>query len=199
MSVKRDGQQIAADFMEGAIKVIARDGFDKASTRNIAKECGLADAYIYHYYKDKDDLLSRAFQKEDAALAAKVKQHLPVMRQPGLSLEERCRLLFGSVWRHLVAYPDSCGFYVQYYYSPYYRKYSAAEHSKTWQQLHDDLSVAFRKQEDARPILGLVLHTMLSLAHRGRTDPRQDDDETINRHFETVYSFLAPRLKLEAE
>lgn len=197
--MKRDGQKIAADFMESAIKVIARDGFDKASTRNIAKECGLADAYIYHYYKDKDDLFFRAFQKEDTALAAKVKQHLLVMRQPGFCMEDRCRLLFGSVWRHLVAYPDSCGFYMQYYYSPYYQKYSAAEHSKTWQQLHDELRVAFRKEEDVKPTLALVLHTMLSLAYRGLTEQRQDDDKTMNRHFEMVYSFLAPRLKLETE
>lgn len=197
--MKRDGQKIAADFMESAIKVIARDGFDKASTRNIAKECGLADAYIYHYYKDKDDLFSRAFQKEDMALAAKVRQHLSIMGQPGLSMEDRCRLLFGSVWRHMVSYPDSCGFYVQYYYSPYYQKYSAAEHSKTWQQLRDELSVAFREKEDARPTLALVLHTMLSLALRGMADLRQDDDETVNHHFEMVYSFLAPRLKLETE
>lgn len=98
--MKRDGQKIAADFMESAIKVIARDGFDKASTRNIAKECGLADAYIYHYYKDKDDLFFQAFQKEDTALAAKVKQHLLVMQPAGLLYG---RPLSAAVWLRLEA------------------------------------------------------------------------------------------------
>ena len=67
--MKQDNRNIASDLIESTVKVIARDGFDKASTRNIAGECGIADAYIYVHFKDKDDLFSKAFQKEDAALA----------------------------------------------------------------------------------------------------------------------------------
>ena len=84
--MKQDNRNIASDLIESTVKVIARDGFDKASTRNIAGECGIADAYIYVHFKDKDDLFSKAFQKEDAALAREVKKYLPILSQSGITV-----------------------------------------------------------------------------------------------------------------
>lgn len=106
--MKQDNRKIASDLLESTVKVIARDGFDKASTRNIAGECGIADAYIYVHFKDKDDLFSKAFQKEDAALAREVKKYLPILSQQGITNEDRLYFLFSQTWMHLVAYPDSC-------------------------------------------------------------------------------------------
>ena len=112
--MKQDNRNIASDLLESTVKVIARDGFDKASTRNIAGECGIADAYIYVHFKDKDDLFSKAFQQEDAELAREVKKYLPILNQPGITNEDRLYFLFSKTWMHLIAYPDSCRFFVQY-------------------------------------------------------------------------------------
>ena len=132
--MKQDNRNIASDLIESTVKVIARDGFDKASTRNIAGACGIADAYIYVHFKDKDDLFAKAFQKEDAALAGEVRKYLPILNQSGITNEDRLYFLFSQTWRHLIAYPNSCRFFIQYYYSPYYAKYSAQEHLDHWMQ-----------------------------------------------------------------
>lgn len=193
--MKRDSQKIVAGLIESTIKVIASEGFDKATTRNIAGNCGIADAYIYHHYASKEELFYQAFRQEDKALAAKVKRHLPILHEPGINYEDRCRFLYGLMWKHLMAYPDSCRFYIQYYYSPYYQKYSAAEHLRTWQPIMNDMSRGFRKGEDVRGVLRLVLHTMLELAIKTLNMGQQDDDETANHYFEMLYSLVSPRLK----
>lgn len=53
--------KVRNQLMDGVIKVVARDGFDKLTTRSIASECGLHDTYIYRYFLDKEDLMRRAF------------------------------------------------------------------------------------------------------------------------------------------
>ena len=47
-------------FMECAVRVVARDGMEKATTKAIAAEAKLNEAYIYKCFSNKDELLSAA-------------------------------------------------------------------------------------------------------------------------------------------
>ena len=55
-------------LIDGAIKVIARDGLDKATTKAITNETKLYETYIYQHFKNKDGLLAAAFEKLDEEL-----------------------------------------------------------------------------------------------------------------------------------
>ncbi|WP_068086635.1 TetR/AcrR family transcriptional regulator [Polycladidibacter stylochi] len=44
-------------IQDTAARVFAETGFDRASMSQLAKECGLSKAAIYHYYDSKDSLL----------------------------------------------------------------------------------------------------------------------------------------------
>jgi AcrR family transcriptional regulator len=47
------------DIIQAALRVFAREGFHKASIKQIAKEAGLkSPSLIYWYFKDKEELLS---------------------------------------------------------------------------------------------------------------------------------------------
>ena len=79
--------------MDSSIKVEAREGLDKLTTRSIASECDLHDAYIYRYFIDKDDLLKKAFLREDRVLTEKIMSNAGVFEMEGLSFRERLRAM----------------------------------------------------------------------------------------------------------
>ena len=56
-------------FMECAVRVVARDGMEKATTKAIAAEAKLNEAYIYKCFSNKGELLSAALHMEDVRLA----------------------------------------------------------------------------------------------------------------------------------
>lgn len=54
-------------FIEGTVRVVARDGLDKTTTKAIATDAGLSEAYIYRCFESKEALLCAAFHMEDVA------------------------------------------------------------------------------------------------------------------------------------
>lgn len=50
-------------IIEAAIKVFAEKGFDASSNRDIAKEANITTGLIYHYFKNKNDLLRAAIEE----------------------------------------------------------------------------------------------------------------------------------------
>ena len=191
--MRHDTYETAQMLIDSTIKVIARDGFDKASTRNITGECGLADAYIYHCFNDKEDLFHQAFKQKDKALAEKVLQHLPILSRDDAEVKTRFALLFDLFWRFMLDAPDTCRFYVQYYFSPYYQKLSAEEHQSTWQPVLDKVTPLFKDPADVKPSMRLVLNNTTGLAIKKLTlGTPGSETET---YFPMVYSLLAPYLK----
>lgn len=54
MSMKMDGK---TKILAAARKVISEHGANRATVRAIAEEAGMSTGAIYHYYKNKDDIL----------------------------------------------------------------------------------------------------------------------------------------------
>ena len=192
--MKRDGTKIQAALLDSTILVIANEGFDNASTRKIASTCELPDAYIYQHFQSKSDLFAKAFQKEDAALAAKIKKHLMILNQQGITNEDRLYVLFSKIWMQLVAYPEKCQFYMQYYYSPYYKKYSEQDHLTLWMPALEQLKTLFRPGTDVRATLHSVLNMMLSQAIKAAAEDSTDTDASARRNYELVLGMLGSSL-----
>lgn len=195
--MKQDNRDIASELINSTIKVIARDGFDKASTRNIAGECGVADAYIYISFKDKDDLFAKAFRKKDMELFTKIDDCLDATRQGRMKIKDKFFVMLGLAWNFLVKSPENCRFYIQYYYSPYYKKYSAQEHSDLWQPILDKMSGMFKSGTDVKATLRLTLNTLLGLAIKASSDSAAMDESMLKTNSEMVWGLLEPVLKEE--
>lgn len=45
-------------MISAAREIIAKEGFDNLSIRKIAKKIEYSPSIIYHYFKDKDDILN---------------------------------------------------------------------------------------------------------------------------------------------
>lgn len=56
-TIAKDYDEKRVRILKTAASVFAREGFARASMNQIAKECGISKANIYHYYDGKDALL----------------------------------------------------------------------------------------------------------------------------------------------
>lgn len=86
-------------FIEGTVRVVARDGLDKTTTKAIATEAGLSEAYIYRCFESKEALLCAAFHMEDVAFAYFLKQNLVGMHIQNAPWKDRAFQLWSASWR----------------------------------------------------------------------------------------------------
>ena len=94
-------QEMRQVFIDSAVRVVARDGMEKTTTKAIASEAKLNEAYIYKCFSGKDDLLSAALHMEDVNFANLLQKTLPIMHMPGLSWKERAYILWKKSWDDL--------------------------------------------------------------------------------------------------
>ena len=66
-------------LIDGTIHVIARDGIDKASAKQIEAETGINAVYIYRCFKDKEDMFAKTFDYLDDELASAMMTHVSAM------------------------------------------------------------------------------------------------------------------------
>ena len=122
-------------FIEGTVRVVARDGLDKTTTKAIATEAGLSEAYIYRCFESKEALLCAAFHMEDVAFAYFLKQNLVGMHIQNAPWKDRAFQLWSASWRFILGRRDDCLFYLRYYYSANCRTYAYEEHLQCFQEL----------------------------------------------------------------
>lgn len=66
-------------LIDSALKVFSRRGFTASTTKDIAKEAGVTDGLIYHYFKSKEDLMWEILEKH--TLVHQIQQTLDKMNK----------------------------------------------------------------------------------------------------------------------
>lgn len=184
-------------FIEGTVRVVARDGLDKATTKAIAADVGLNEANIYRCFESKEDLLCAAFRMEDVNFAYFLKQNLHVMHVQNTTWKDRAFQLWSVSWRFILERRDDCLFYLQYYYSANCRKYAYEEHLKCFQEMFTTMEQTFKPEANVNMVLHQVYDTMLSFAARVLAGEMPDDDVTTQWVFDQIYSFVVPNVREE--
>ena len=178
---------VQSRLIDRTIIVIAENGLDKTTTKAIVKGTDINEAYIYRYFSDKEDLLSHVFDTLDEELVAKVMQHLPVMYMRELEYELRCRVFFEAVWKFLLGNKEKCLAFVQYYYSPYFTKYSAESHKRRYVPVVEKFKEAFKDEADAWMILNHILNVMLDFAVMVHNSRMPEEDDYSEHVFRVIY------------
>lgn len=179
--------EIRHRLIDGTIHVIARDGLDKATTKQIGNETAINEAYIYRCFEDKEDLFSKVFDRLDEDLFAKTMQHVEVMYVPEMDFELRCRFFFSAIWSYMLGNRDRCLSYVRYFYSPYFVKYSAKTHKARFAPLVEKFKDAFKDEADVWMILNHILNIMLDFAVKVHTDQMPGEDNYSEHVFRVIY------------
>ena len=78
---------------EMATKVFARNGYMAASLQDIAKEAGISKAGLYHYFKNKEDILYYLLKTKHYDHLKALKDCMKTCEEKGLEPEETFRKL----------------------------------------------------------------------------------------------------------
>lgn len=179
--------EIRQRLIDGTIHVIAREGLDGASTKQIGRATAINEAYIYRCFEDKEDMFAKTFAFLDDELVAKTMQHVSVMYMRELEYEMRCWVFFTSIWKFLLGNHDKCFAFIRYYYSPYFQRCSAEEHKNRYLPLVDKFKNAFHKEANVWMILNHILTTMLDFAVKVYNGTVPDNDDTAEHVFRLIY------------
>lgn len=85
-----------ARIVDAAIRVFARTGYHGARISDIAKEAGIAYGLVYHYFKNKDEILGTIFQERWSAFLQALES---IAAGPGTTrakLEQVAGLILGT-------------------------------------------------------------------------------------------------------
>ena len=184
-------------LIEGTIRTIAREGLDKASTKQIGLTTSINEAYIYRCFEDKEDMFAKTFAFLDEELAHICMAHVSIMYQEDLPFEIRSKLFFSSAWRFILRNRDRCLAFIRLYYSPYFLKYSVEEHKERYSAFLEKFKVSFREEANVWMILNHILDTMLSFAVKVFNGALPDDEDTEEHVFRLVYASAKQYFKKE--
>lgn len=182
-------------LIDRTIYVIATEGLDKTTTKAIVAGTGINEVYIYRNFANKEDLLSKAFEKLDEELAAKIMLHIPVMYMKTLPYKTRCSFFFSAIWRFILGNREKCLAYIRYYYSPYFSKYSSDKRNARYECLIKKFDEAFEEGANTWMLMNHILVTMLDFAVKIFDGELSDNDDTAEHVFRVVYYALQPYFK----
>ena len=86
-------------ILDAALRLMSEQGAAGTSMRQLAADCGVQVAAIYHYFDSKDALIAAVVNERQ--YGARLREGLPV--DPDGSAEERLRQVFVSVWNGALA------------------------------------------------------------------------------------------------
>src|SRR6476661_5525267 len=69
------------EVVEAVFRIIASDGLERASLREVADEAGLAVGSVRHYFASSDDLLVFSFGAVIDRIAARLEESLALVEQ----------------------------------------------------------------------------------------------------------------------
>lgn len=184
-------------FIRGVIRVVARDGLEKATTKAIAAEAKLNEAYIYKCFSGKDELMLAALQMEDADFAVLLHETIPVMEVTSLSWKERSFLLWKKCWDFILEEPDDCIFYIRYYFSGNCLGSTYSAHMQDFQPLIEKARPFCKEGTNMTMLIHQIFCTMLFFASRVMSNELENNEATTKWAFEQIYSFVAPNVRPE--
>ena len=190
--------EIRSQLIDGTIRVIARDGLDKASAKQIESETGINVVYIYRCFRDKEDMFAQVFLGLDHELIDQILTALPVMELPSLSVEKRCRLLFEAIWRFLLGNSEKCLCYIRYYHSRYFQEYSSKAHQAAYRPIVAKFSEMFLEEANVWMLLNHILNVMLDFAVKVFHGDVPNDEDTSEHVFRLIYYSIRPYFKNQA-
>lgn len=190
-------------LIENAIHTVAVGGFERASTKELTN-CGgnppdfkMNEVYIYRFFGSKEKLFESAFLRLSDELYRAFQRGLEMVEGHKGYTRERLNEFFSIIWNFVLGNEERCRYFVRYYYSIYFKGYSAESHEKNFQKIMESLSPLFKEEANVAAILRSVYTAMLDFAIRVYNNELENDDENRPHVFNMLYGMLALYFKDE--
>jgi AcrR family transcriptional regulator len=63
LSLNKKAEEKKGSIAKAIVKIVAQQGYENATTRNIAKEAQVSHGTLHYYFKDKDEMVAFALKK----------------------------------------------------------------------------------------------------------------------------------------
>lgn len=101
---KQDFEDRRQQIIDGALQVFAHKGFEKATNKDIAEAAGIGSpGLIYHYFKDKGDLLQQVVEQRMPFLQLLSHSDEEIMNKP----PREVLMVFGKAFLRVAENPTS--------------------------------------------------------------------------------------------
>jgi len=167
-----------AMLREGAIRTVARDGLEKASTKLISYEANVNEAFIFRYYGGKDNLLDETFRALDEELVREAVRRVNQVRLSMRSSNERAAEVIGGMWELLMDHKNEVLFFIRYYYSAAFLRIANERHLATTQELVDLVTNFAKSERSARTMVMGIFDGLLNMAMQVQLGNVPDDRRT---------------------
>src|SRR5499426_2600678 len=105
-SVDRRWQRLPDDrprvLMTSALKLLKRDGYRRVRLEDIARDAGVSKATVYHYFANKDELLTQSVTNRMAERREDIERRVA---SAGGRASDRLRLFLEDFWTNLLTAP----------------------------------------------------------------------------------------------
>ena len=183
------GYEVRQALMKSAIRVVATQGIQNATTKALSIDSELSEVYIYRYFESKDDLFKQTFDSLDRELMSLMKRSLSRVNCKDTSVKEVFRSVFHDFWSFTLGDQNKCSFFIQYYYSSYYSTHSDEERKMIYQPLLELISPAFVDEGDVwielNHMYDIVFPKLLRII-RGTMPNNDKTEESVYREVELI-------------
>jgi len=105
-------------ILQATLKLVSEHGFHGTAMARVAGEAGVSAGIIYHYFKNKDELLVQLyFEMKQRGVAEQMAGH-----DPSRPLRAQIRQLWGAMIRYHIEHPQVTAFMSQFMNSPYFTR-----------------------------------------------------------------------------
>ena len=190
------GNEVRQALIASAIRVVAAEGIQNATTKAVASAAELSEVYIYRFFKSKDDLFLRAFDAVDKELMHSTLASLNRVMSDGAStgVKDKFKEVFHDFWRFALGDKDKCSFFIQYYYSYYYSNHSEEERKSIYRPLLDLLASTLSPDADPWAELNhmydFIFPKLLRVIRKNVPESEKTEDEVFNY----IFGILEPQL-----
>ncbi len=179
------------EILQAALKLFVELGFHGTPTSLIAKQAGVANGTLFHYYGTKDQLI--------VALYMHIKKQMTGCMcgtDAGDTVAEQCRFFYTSALRWGLDNPTAFRFLQQFMSSPYTGmlppEYASESHA--WLQVvHEGISSGIIRPLPVELIIQMISSHLFGASEYLLTHPADDPqkEELIQTTFDMVWRMIA--------
>ena len=162
---------------------VAKYGLSGVTTRNVAEIAQVNDAYIYHFFKDKEDLLLQAYCYENGRIFQSILYAIDKVSPLSQSFREKARMCFQRIWKTMLSDPERLTFCVFYYHSAHFKN-AEEYHNGQLEELHKRLGEFFPNKEVCSQTMYAVCTLLYDSAYSVVSGQEEDTEAYAERVLE---------------
>lgn len=169
--------------LKAALKLFITKGFDGTSTAKIVKEAGVSNGTLFHYFKTKEDLISKLY----VTLKDDYKNYLLAHMGQCQTSKSKIKQLWYSCVQWYMENKDGVFFFTMFLNSPYIDNLSKEEVSKNFNFIYELFYEAIEDEIILNVNPDLIMHYFYSSV-RAFTNFATDNPDQFEKYQDTAFS-----------